>query len=228
MSEQNKISPEFLFGMRNDFLMEISSNIFIHRDLLTAYRSLQEKAQAAGFALEIASGFRSYERQLFIWNDKITGKRPIWDDLGNILDPKKLNDEELIFAILRWSAIPGTSRHHWGSDLDVFNRKAMPENYQLQLSAAEVSAGGIFADFHNWLDDLIDNGKACDFFRPYNFDLGGTHPEKWHISYAPLADRCYESFDLELFEQLLQQYPFPKSNIVEQNAIEIFNRFLSI
>ena len=36
-------------------------------------------------------------------------------------------------GILEWSALPGASRHHWGSEFDVFDLAALPEGYRVQL-----------------------------------------------------------------------------------------------
>ena len=50
-------------------------------------------------------------------------------------------------------AIPGTSRHHWGTDLDVYDAAALPADYRLELSPAEVAPGGLFDSLHRWLDE---------------------------------------------------------------------------
>ena len=92
-----------------------------------------------------------------------------------------------LHAILRYSAIPGTSRHHWGTDLDVYDARAVPEGYRLQLSTAEVSAGGPFDALHCWLDERMAAQTSHGFYRPYSEDRGGVAPERWHLSYAPLS-----------------------------------------
>src|SRR5690606_23241791 len=88
----------------------------VHRELIPAWNELVAEARRAGFDLAIASGFRDYRRQLAIWNDKADGRRPLLDEHGEPLDAGALAPWPLARAILRWSALPGASRHHWGSD----------------------------------------------------------------------------------------------------------------
>ncbi len=93
----------------------------VHREALEPFRRLQREARTAGFDLRILSGFRSFEEQLAIWNGKATGKRAVLDSAAVPLDITRLSERELVFAMLRWSALPGASRHHWGTDLDVYD-----------------------------------------------------------------------------------------------------------
>ena len=43
-------------------------------------------------------------------------------------------------TILLWSALPGASRHHWGSDIDVADGHVMARGYQPQLVVGEYRA----------------------------------------------------------------------------------------
>ncbi len=161
----------------------------VHRELVAAWLQLVDDARQAGFDLAIASGYRDYQRQLTIWNGKVSGERPVFDAAGNAIELAALEDWQRAQAILRWSALPGASRHHWGTDIDIYDRAAVPEHYRVQLAPTEVEVGGPFAPLHRWLDERI----ACDanygFFRPYQRDSGGVAPERWHLSYAPTAVR---------------------------------------
>src|ERR1043166_4934719 len=125
----------------------------LHRDAVDAFLALRAAAGAAGFALAILSGFRSFEQQLSIWNRKATGRLAVLDSDARPLDIARLSEAELVFSILRWSALPGASRHHWGTDLDVYDRAATPEGYQVELIPAEVAAGGMFGRLHAWLGE---------------------------------------------------------------------------
>lgn len=155
-----------------------------------AFNALRARAAAAGFDLRVASGFRSFERQLAIWNAKAAGERAVHDDANRPVDILALGETERIHAILRYSALPGASRHHWGTDLDIFDAAAMPAGYALQLTPEEVAAGGMFGPLHAWLDERIAAGEAEEFFRPYDVDRGGVAVERWHLSYAPVAAGC--------------------------------------
>lgn len=130
----------------------------VHRSLLDPLAELTARAAARGFELALASGFRSIERQCHIWNAKANGQRSVLDDAGVPLDIADLEPEALMFAILRWSALPGTSRHHWGTDVDVYDRAALPAGESLQLTLAECR--GPFAAFHQWLDGELAQSDA--------------------------------------------------------------------
>ena len=73
------------------------------------------------------------------------------DDLSHPLDVSSLTDKQRIFAILRWSALPGCSRHHWGTDMDIWDAAAVPADYQLKLIASEYDPGAPFYDLSCWL-----------------------------------------------------------------------------
>ncbi|MFV0278041.1 MAG: M15 family metallopeptidase, partial [Parahaliea sp.] len=85
---------------------------------------------------------------------------------------------------------PGTSRHHWGTDLDVFDAAAVSRDYALQLTPAEAAPGGPFHALHGWLDTRMAAGASHGFYRPYDRERGGVAPERWHRSYAPLSLDC--------------------------------------
>lgn len=106
-----------------------------------AFNDLQVAAAHAGFNLQAASSWRSFERQLAIWNGKWRGERPLLDANSQPIDALQLSDEERLHAILRWSALPGTSRHHWGTDLDIYDPDCMPADTKLALEPWEYEQG---------------------------------------------------------------------------------------
>lgn len=164
-------------------------------DAAEALHALAADAAEAGFQLAVASAFRSFNRQLAIWNAKARGERPVHDDRGQTIDLSTLPIDQRIEAILRYSALPGASRHHWGTDLDIYDAAAVSAGYEVQLSPSEVAPGGPFAALHRWLDQRIAAGASYGFYRPYDRDRGGVAPERWHLSYAPLAERCEACID---------------------------------
>src|SRR4051812_39076647 len=91
----------------------------VHPAALAAYLALRADAARAGIDVAITSGFRDFEAQQRIWNLKWRGDRPLFDDAGEPRDHAALGPFELMEAILCWSALPGGSRHHWGTELDV-------------------------------------------------------------------------------------------------------------
>ena len=190
--------------------------IWIHRDVLEPFVSLQEAAAQEGFDLQGTSAFRSYEQQLSIWNEKALGERPLLDGQGTPLDWSALSLEECLTSILRWSAVPGASRHHWGTDVDVYDRNAL---WEVELTPSEVD--GPMAPFHRWLDENLG-----DFFRPYDRDRGGVSPEKWHISYRPLSMEYFHLYDFSLFEQVISNPKLQLGDLLREKGEWVFSNYV--
>jgi LAS superfamily LD-carboxypeptidase LdcB len=192
-------APEFtldqLTGQSRGHLDEVpDSRCALHKDTVAPYLALRAAAAADGIDLVAFSGFRDFDRQLGIWNGKLRGERPMQDRAGMPLDPLSLSRADRVAAILWWSALPGASRHHWGTDFDVMDASALPTGYKLQVVPAEYRAGGPFERLTRWLDARM---HVFGFFRPYDTDRGGVAPEPWHLSYAPVAARAQAAFDVE-------------------------------
>jgi LAS superfamily LD-carboxypeptidase LdcB len=205
-------------------------DFLIHPDVYDAFWNLSSDASDAGFELAVTSSFRSFDRQISIWNTKARGERAILDDNGEPLNYSELSPKEIVFSILRWSALPGLSRHHWGSDIDVYDRLALPtSDYQVELTPEEVAAEGIFGPFHQWLSEKIKNNESHGFYRPYAADLGGIAPEMWHLSFEPVArEKFLELARLEDFLKSLNSSLYEKlelREIVIAHAEEIHERF---
>ena len=188
--------PEFtldqLVGRGRGHVRELEDpKVTLHNGVVSPYLAMRAAAAADGIDLVAFSGFRDFDRQLAIWNGKFRGERPMQDRAGRPLDAAVLAPAERVTAILWWSALPGASRHHWGTDFDCLDANALPEGYRLQVVPAEYGAGGPFERLTNWLDAHM---QAFGFFRPYATDRGGVQPELWHLSYAPLAARAQAAF----------------------------------
>lgn len=189
---------------------------------------LQRDARAAGFELAVASAFRSFDRQLAIFNAKACGERPVHDDAGNPLDMAALDEMGKLHAILRFSALPGASRHHWGTDLDVYDAAAMPADYRLQLSPAEVAPGGLFDALHCWLDERMAEGGSHGFYRPYRSDRGGVAPERWHLSYAPLALDCERRLSPAVLRAAWTGAQLEMRDLVDAQLEALFDRYVAV
>lgn len=222
-------SWQVLTGQSQQLLVPVDADqlFLLHAEVLPHWQQLAASAADAGFRLQIASAWRGFERQQAIWNGKANGQRPVLDAQGKRCEISMLSEEELLFAMLRWSAIPGCSRHHWGTDLDVFDASAVPPDYQLQLTVAECEQDGPFAALHCWLDGkLAEPGSV--FFRPYDQDRGGIAPEPWHLSCRPLA----RQFDVLLDQQRLLEWIMAQ-DIALKTSIQkhwdvIFSRYINV
>lgn len=194
----------------------------IHRELVQPLKALQGAAAKDGFDVQVCSGFRDFSRQLTIWNTKATGKRKIYAADGKtVLNPETLSEEELVRSILLWSALPGASRHHWGTDIDVYDKTAVPADYSVQLTPEE--SDGVFGPLHRWLDQNMDD---FGFFRPYRENLGGVSPERWHLSYAPLSEKYLLAFHVEGLRSVLESSEIALKETVLSLLPEIFKRYV--
>lgn len=219
-------APEMdvVLGQTTTHLVALGDSVFLHHQVLPAFKRLQALARHRGMDLAVASGYRGFERQRMIWNAKARGERPVLDDSGEPLDLGALSDVERLYAILRWSALPGASRHHWGTDMDVWDRAAVPANYRLQLTPWEYGPEGPFAALGDWLDS--EEVAGCGFFRPYREDRGGIAPEPWHLSYRPVARQFSHCLSRDLLATVLRHHPVDLAEVVLDHLDDIFERFV--
>jgi LAS superfamily LD-carboxypeptidase LdcB len=196
------MTPLQLTGRDAGHIVELAQpRCQLHAGVQRAFLDLHRAAQEAGLELTPASSFRSFERQLTIWNEKFEGRRPVLDAAGKHIDVLALNDEQRIRAILQFSALPGTSRHHWGTDLDLFDRRAIPPGYQLQLVGAEYAPGGPFEKLHDWLER---HALAFGFFKPYRGIRSAVAPEPWHWSFAEIAETARRQLTQDILREALE------------------------
>ncbi len=222
----NSMNVDILLGKTVDHLVPVEgTKYFVHKQMLHDFLKLQKEAELAGFDLQIISAFRDYDRQLAIWNAKARGERELLDDQERPLNYATLSPTEIVFSILRWSAIPGCSRHHWGSDIDVYDAKTQrPE--MVKLISSECEQNGPAAALHDWLDAHMLQGSSFGFFRPYRTDRGGVSPERWHLSYYPLSRRFLEAYTFSIFKNNIENGHIHFKEVVLDNLPEIYQRFL--
>lgn len=203
---------DFLYGLETEeaprrTLVNLSGSesgsgaeVWLEAETAKAFLKMQAAAEQDGIALAICSGYRSFERQLAIWNAKASGKRPLLDKNSlPVGDVGALSDDELVALILLWSALPGASRHHWGTDMDLFDSGQISK-HELKLVNAEYEPQGPCYKLNLWLDE-----RALDFgfYRPFQPGLSGVSPERWHLSFLPKAKGFLEKFDSDRLRQIL-------------------------
>jgi LAS superfamily LD-carboxypeptidase LdcB len=195
----------------------------LHYEVVAAFLAMRDAAARDGIVLDAVSGFRDFDQQVAIWNSKWLGERPLLDRQGQPLEAGALSEADRVEAILCWSAIPGGSRHHWGSDVDVIDRAALPEGYKVRLVGEEYADDGVFATLARWLDG---NMGRFGFFRPYRIDRGGVSPEPWHLSYAPVSLPAIELLDLSVLRRAIDGSNLACKAQVLSRLPEIYTRFM--
>ena len=223
-----KLSPDMLTGKSREHLVNLptphSTHHFLQAQAMKAFQGLQQSAVKNGFNLQPASSFRDFARQQLIWNGKFNGERKVHDDAGNALDLSLLDDWQKAQAILRWSALPGASRHHWGTEIDIFDPDLLPEGQSLQLEPWEYEQGGYFFELSEF---LAENLSHFDFSLPFmqmpaEKKIGR---EPWHISYMPLAEKAKQLFSAEVLLQAWEKEEIGGKATLQQHLPQIFEQY---
>lgn len=240
MTLEHVQSKEILraIGLDATHLKPVDESTVGTREAGDAFCRLAAAARTAGIDLRIASGYRDYGRQLAIFNAKARGERPVLSSSGVCLKRNDHDDLTWLRAILRYSALPGLSRHHWGTDFDVWDAAAVPEDYSLGLVTAEYLSGGPFHHLNTWLSEREARNQSEDFFRPYATDRGGVAPEPWHISHrgarpgASIPEQCetlstlWREGTLPGVDQIFP--PMELASLVLANLGELVERYVVI
>ena len=154
--------------------------MFLQYEAYDAFVKMFEAAQADGINLVIVSAMRTFNHQRRIWNNKWNGRQMLE---GNINATSIKNPVVRAREILRYSAMPGTSRHHWGTDIDLNS---------VENSYFESEQGKMV---YQW---LLQNAATFGFCQPYSAHgysrQGGHEEEKWHWSYKPVSEKYFKAF----------------------------------
>jgi LAS superfamily LD-carboxypeptidase LdcB len=196
----------------------------LHAHAVTAFLNLRRAAAADGFDLAAQSSYRDFARQLAIWNAKWTGAARLNDAAGRPQNALDLPPAERVAAILVWSALPGASRHHWGTDVDLIDRNAVAAGYQVELSAAEFAPHGPFAPLGAWLEI---NAPRFGFFRPFRGVKSGVAAEPWHFSFAPVAEFARRDLTVDVLARSLEHAPLLGVEQVLERLSELHARYVA-
>jgi len=217
---------DILLGKTTDHLVPfLGTSYLVHKLIAQDLRRLKDKAQEAGFDMQIISSFRQYSRQLTIWNEKVLGRRPVLDYNGKVLDISRLTNKELLYAIMRWSAVPGSSRHHWGTDIDIYDAKTQNAS-DVKLTPEECEGNGPAAELNRWLDQQINQYKSFGFYRPYAEDRGGVAPEKWHLSHCFISQKISQQYTHSIFKKHIEGSEILLKKELLEESHDIFERFI--
>lgn len=196
MTEINYADPEIIHGLTDKHLTALILNnrsFMVTPATREAFLEMRNEALKDGINLSIASSFRNFERQKIIFEEKIAGIRPVLDRNEHPVDIGTMSKEELIRTIMFFSAVPGMSRHHWGTDLDVYDPDALACNEELDLTNRCYTSGSQ-KNVGKW---LTANMQKFGFFRPYAHDNQYCSYELWHISHMSESDRFTLGLDCE-------------------------------
>jgi LAS superfamily LD-carboxypeptidase LdcB len=219
------VNEEELTGQAQTHIAAIADpECRLHAQVVKPFLNLRRAARADGIDLVPMSGFRDFARQLAIWNGKFGGTRPMLDAAGAILEAGALTPAQRIDAILMWSALPGASRHHWGTDLDLIDRTAVVAGYQIKLTREEFAPGGPFARLDQWLEA---HAARFGFFRPFKGERSGVQPEPWHFSFAPVAEQARRDLSPAVLQAAIEGAPLLGKEAVLARLDELHARYVA-
>ncbi|MDN3651251.1 M15 family metallopeptidase [Thalassotalea ponticola] len=220
-SAELQITSDQVYGLSDQHIYYLANGQGVHLGMINAFEQLQNAAATAGFNLQIASGFRNFERQLALFEAKILGQRPVKDRANQPIDCSSLSPLEQIKAVMLFSALPGASRHHWGTDIDVYDPTL--QQHDLQLEPWEYQSGGPQAPLASW---LTNNMHLFGFYRPYDRYRSGVSEEPWHLSYAPLSHLYMQAFQVDTLAAILDNADLVCKQALLANLTELCQQFV--
>lgn len=186
-TKHTMLPPEELIGKGDPKLF--GDGYSLRKEAHESFLKMKAAAAEAGIKLKVVSSYRSYAHQNRIWERKY--KQFTSDGMSPI---------DAIKKIVEYSTIPGTSRHHWGTDIDIVDGAVQqPKNL---LVADHFHDNGPFCKLKEWFDA---HSESFDFFLVYtlNGNRKGFKYEPWHLSYRPLSlDYLKEYKKLDTFKML--------------------------
>lgn len=185
-TDKNYLTGKITYATYPDFVKIASEHTtktdeYVRSDVYDAYKKMREAALKEGITLTIVSGARNFARQKVIWEAKWNGERLVE---GKNLAKEIKDPEERARLILLYSSMPATSRHHWGTDIDINN-----------LNDAYFLSGKGKKEYE-WLVKNAGTYGFCQVYsskgseRPYGYE-----EEKWHWSYMPVSSVLLKNYN---------------------------------
>ncbi len=138
---------------------------YVHKDVLNDYIKMYDAASEDGVNLGIISAHRTFDVQKWLWDQKFYNSN---------------NPTSVCQGILRYLAMPGTSRHHWGTDIDMLSTKLYYFETEIGIKS------------YQW---LLDNASNYGFYQVYTPDREtGYNEEKWHWTYLPVSKEFQKQY----------------------------------
>ncbi|MGE0637483.1 MAG: M15 family metallopeptidase [Bacteroidia bacterium] len=158
--------------------------MYLRKETIAAFIKMYDAAKKEGVNLKIISATRNFNEQKSIWEAKWNGSRLV---NGKNLSQTIKDPVERAKTILRYSSMPGTSRHHWGTDMDL---NSLENAYFTTAEGKRV---------YEWMKK---NAAQFGFCQPYSVKNesrpNGYEEEKWHWSYTPLSSALLKEYSKKI------------------------------
>ncbi len=211
---------DYVYGLGNAPLVDYQGHL-LETETASQLAKMQTAAAQDDIIISICSAYRDFYRQLAIWNAKASGQRRLLDKHSQPIDFASLTDDQLVDTILLWSALPGISRHHWGTDVDLFDAKRIQQQ-DLKLIENEYAEHGPCHRMHHWLTRYASD---FGFYFPYQQGLSGVSPEPWHLSYYPKATTYLAELNIQRLHEILSTQNICLKQQVLARLDELVNEF---
>lgn len=199
---KDSVSKEYLLGkivpakdthfIAVDQKYASKKGFYLRKEAYEAFRKMFDAARKDGIKLAILSATRTYNEQKGIWEGKWTGKVLYYGKNIAISYPDPVERSKYV---LKYSSMPGTSRHHWGTDMDMNS---------MDLSYYESETG---KKMYSW---LTENAAKYGFCQPYTAKdstcATGYEEEKWHWSYSPLSSLYLQQYKEKIMYDDLKEF----------------------
>jgi len=219
--EQKGFTRDQLIGKGNPDIVGNSYTSTMHKDAKIAFQKMKADAASENFDIKIVSAYRSFQRQKEIFEEKY-----------QTYTAEGLLPVEAIQKIIEYSTIPGTSRHHWGTDIDIIDGNALQPKSVLQPE--HFHGEGPFCKLKEWLNE---HSESFGFYEVYTDDPNrkGFKYEPWHFSFAAVSKPMlsdYRKLDLKKIleeEKIMGNENFSDSfisNYRNENILDINPKLL--
>lgn len=184
--------------LRNQLIGKDESNIVgdtytsrLHKEAKVAFEKMKIAALKDGINIEVVSAYRSFQKQKSIFENKY--KKFTKEGLTPI---------EAVEKIIEYSTIPGTSRHHWGTDIDIIDAN-YPTGKSV-LKEGNFYGNGPYCKLKEWMDR---HSESYGFYEVYtkNPNRKGFKYEPWHFSYAPVSVPMLEAYQKLDIKDILKE-----------------------
>lgn len=172
--QENRITKKLLLGQihyeRDSAFAKIEHpytdrNLYLLKEAYDAFIQMYNAALKDGVKLYVLTAARPFYAQQSKWEEK-------WD----LEEYRQYSDVARARQLLRYWSMPGTSRHHWGTEVDLNSMKLA--YYQSEKGK----------QMYDW---MLKNASRFGFYQPFTkldrLRPSGYQEEKWHWSYKPLA-----------------------------------------
>lgn len=157
--------------------------MYMQVDAYEAFKQMHAAARLEGVELTIISAARNFESQKGIWERK-------WEanaGKDSLSRAKK---------ILEFSSMPMSSRHHWGTDIDLNSL----DNDYFKSGKGKKEYEWLVKNGHKFKFCQVytenENDKLCEgHAKDKQVRREGYRLEKWHWSYMPVSSQLFENYN---------------------------------